>query len=80
LVEERLELGEVGAQELGSIPHVPSSRNPGVSTTYPPVATGTTRAARVVCFPVSHFALISPMRRFNPGSSAFRRLDFPTPD
>src|SRR5207244_3978633 len=42
--------------------------------------TGTARAARVVCLPVSHFALISPMRRFKPGSSAFRRLDFPTPD
>jgi len=46
------------------------------------VATGTTRAARVVCFPVSHFALISPMRKIDlergtaarrPCSSATRR-------
>src|SRR6267143_2153573 len=67
-------------EQAGSMPQAPISRRPGVSTTYPTPATGTSSAAVVVCLPVRHFSLIAPTRSLSPGSRALSRLDFPAPD
>ena len=71
--------GKQLASSRGSIPHNPTSLNPGVSTRYPP-SKGSIRADTVVFRPRRSLALSSPVRSVSPGWSAFSRLDFPAPE
>ncbi len=58
---------------------IPNSRIPGVSATQPPAASRSV-ANVVVWRPFCVFSLTSEVRSPRPGSTALRRLDFPTPE
>src|SRR5690606_29370980 len=71
--------GKHRSSSSSGTPHSPTPRSPGVSATYPPQRSGTSSAVTVVCRPFLTASLISAVLSPSPGSSAFSRLDLPTP-